>query len=334
MLRVGGHPTVDNWRTDHLTDEQRRAMRPLDMVDKYGDLARRHFDPGAMVEGFDAEGIDVAALFPSFGLYVPWADHLAPELATGLARAYHRWIAEFCAHAPRRLVPVGVAPLHDPRLAADEAQRAVDHDGIKAFMLRPNPVQGRPIGAVAHDRFFSVVADAGVPLILHEGTGARVPAAGADRFDTWCGRHVASHPLEQMLGMASLVFGGVLERHPRLKVGFFESGSGWLPYWLHRMDEHCEQWGHGDYPELTLRPSEYFARQCTISTESDDPLARLAVQTVGADHVVWASDFPHPESQWPHAVDNFVGRDHAGLTPDEEHQVLWTTPCALYSVGP
>jgi predicted TIM-barrel fold metal-dependent hydrolase len=331
VLRVGGQPTIDTWRSDHLTEEHRRRMRPLDMVEKYGDLARRHFEPAAIIEGLDAEGTDVAALFPSFGLYVPWGDHLAPELATGLARAYHRWIADFCSHDPRRLVPIGVTPLHDPQLAADEARRAVDEHGIKAFMLRPNPVQGRPIADPRHEGFFSTIEDTGVPLIIHEGTGARVVAAGADRFDTWCGRHVASHPLEQMLALASLVFEGVLERHPRLKVGFFESGSGWLPYWLHRMDEHHEQWGHGDYPELTLEPSEYFARQCVISTESDDALARVTVETVGADHVVWASDFPHPESLWPNAVDSFIA--DAGLSAGDERQVLWETPCDLYGLG-
>ena len=88
--------------------EGRREMRPTMMVDRYGDLARRGFDAPALLEGMDVEGVDVAALFPSYGLYVPWADHLAPELAVGLAQSYNRWIVSLCADGDRRLVPVAL----------------------------------------------------------------------------------------------------------------------------------------------------------------------------------------------------------------------------------
>ena len=220
--------------------EDRREMRPTMMEDRYGDLARRGFDAPALLEGMDVEGVDVAALFPSYGLYVPWADHLAPELAVGLARSYNRWIVSLCADGDRRLVPVALAPLHDPAATAAEIRRAVTDDGVKAIMLRPNPVQGRPVSHPDHDRFFAEMVDLDIPVILHEGTGAVVAAAGSDRFGTWCGRHAASHPMEQMLALAGLIFDGVFERHPRLRVGVFESGTGWLRWWLHRLDEHWE----------------------------------------------------------------------------------------------
>ena len=89
-------------------------MRPTMMEDRYGDLARRGFDAPALLEGMDVEGVDVGALFPSYGLYVPWADHLAPELAIGLARSYNRWIVSLCADGDRRLVPVALTPLARP----------------------------------------------------------------------------------------------------------------------------------------------------------------------------------------------------------------------------
>ena len=84
-------------------------------------------------------------------------------------------------------------------------------------------------------------------------------------------------------------------------------------------------------PEAKLRPSEYVARQCVISTETDDPFVGDTVAALGADHVVWASDFPHPEAPWPHAVDGFLER---GLSPPDEAAVLWSTPCALYQLDP
>ena len=305
-------------------------MRPTMMEDRYGDLARRGFDAPALLEGMDVEGVDVAALFPSYGLYVPWADHLAPELAVGLARSYNRWIASLCGDGDRRLVPVALAPLHDPVATADEIRRAVTDDGVKAIMLRPNPIRGRPVSHPDHDRFFAEMVDLEIPVILHEGTGAVVAAAGADRFGTWCGRHAASHPMEQMLALAGLIFDGVFERHPRLRVGVFESGTGWLRWWLHRLDEHWEFLGP-EVPQAKLPPSEYVARQCVISTETGDPFVGDTVAALGADHVVWASDFPHPEAPWPHAVDGFLER---GLSQPDEAAVLWSTPCTLYQLEP
>jgi predicted TIM-barrel fold metal-dependent hydrolase len=321
---VDGRPLIDI----PTPPAGRREMRPTMMEDRYGELARRGFDAPALLEGMDVEGVDVAALFPSYGLYVPWADHLAPELAVGLARSYNRWIVSLCADGDRRLVPVALAPLHDPAATAAEIRRAVTDDGVKAVMLRPNPVQGRPVSHRDHDRFFAEAVDLDVPVILHEGTGAVVAAAGSDRFATWCGRHAASHPMEQMLALAGLVFDGVFERHPRLRVGVFESGTGWLRWWLHRLDEHWEFLGT-EVPEAKLPPSEYVARQCVISTETDDVFVGDTIAALGADHVVWASDFPHPEAPWPHAVDGFLAR---GLSPHDETTVLWSTPRALYDL--
>jgi predicted TIM-barrel fold metal-dependent hydrolase len=328
MPTADGKPLVRMNAPSDTGRAGRREMRPTHLVDRYGDLARRGFDAPALLEGMDVEGVDVGALFPSYGLYVPWADHLAPELATALAQAYNRWIVSLCADGNRRLVPVALAPLHDPAAICREIRRAVTHDGVKAVMLRPNPVHGRVVSHPDHDRFYGEITDLDIPVILHEGTNAVVAATGGDRFDNWCARHAASHPLEQMLALESLIFDGVLERHPGLRLGLFESGTGWLRWWLHRLDDHWE-FLRDQVPQAKRPPSEYFGRQCTISTETDDPFVRETVNAMGTDHVVWASDFPHPEAPWPHAVDGFLGR---GLSPSEEAAVLWSTPGALYRV--
>jgi uncharacterized protein len=328
MPTADGHPLVRPNPPSRTEGEGRREMRPTHLVDRYGDLARRGFDAPALLEGMDVEGVDVAALYPSYGLYVPWADHLAPELAAALAQAYNRWIVSLCAEGDRRLVPVALAPLHDPVATCVEIRRAVTDDGVKAVMLRPNPVRGRVVSHPDHDRFFAEAVDLDIPVILHEGTNAVVAATGWDRFDTWCARHAASHPLEQMLALESLIFDGVFERHPNLRVGLFESGTGWLRWWLHRLDEHWE-FLRDQVPQAKRPPSEYFARSCVISTETDDPFVRDTVAAIGVDHVVWASDFPHPEAPWPHAVDGFLER---GLSPTEEAAVFWSTPGTLYQV--
>jgi predicted TIM-barrel fold metal-dependent hydrolase len=137
--------------------------------------------------------------------------------------------------------------------------------------------------------------------------------------------------MEQMAAMTSLVFDGALDRHPNLRVAFLESGTGWLPYWLHRLDEHHEWMAETELDWLELTPSEYFARQCTISSEAEDALATTTIAAVGADHVMWASDFPHPDAVFPDSARVFAGNLAArGATEDEIQAVFWSTPLDFY----
>jgi predicted TIM-barrel fold metal-dependent hydrolase len=140
-----------------------------------------------------------------------------------------------------------------------------------------------------------------------------------------------SHPMEQMAAMGSLMLDGALERHPTMRVAFLESGTGWLPYWLARLDGHAEWMEETETAALTLTPSEYFDRQCVICTDPDDPLAAWVVSRVGADHVMWASDFPHPDALYPNAVTSFLAESaEHGLGGDDLATVLWETPVRCY----
>jgi predicted TIM-barrel fold metal-dependent hydrolase len=122
---------------------------------------------------------------------------------------------------------------------------------------------------------------------------------------------------------------GAFERHPDLRVAFLESGTGWLPYWLARLDEHAEWMADSECADLSLRPSAYFARQCVISTDPEDPMAAFSVAAVGADHVVWASDFPHPDAAFPDALEQFLTHS-PGLSDRDLDAVLWGTPLRFY----
>ena len=134
------------------------------------------------------------------------------------------------------------------------------------------------------------------------------------------------------MAFAGLVVEGVFDRHPRLRIGFLESGTGWLPYWLDRLDEHHEMWGPSERPDLELRPSEYFQRQCVISTETGDHFTDEVVRSVGAEHVMWASDFPHMECQFPESLKRFL--DGNELSSGELRRMMWETPCWLYGLDP
>jgi predicted TIM-barrel fold metal-dependent hydrolase len=327
---AGGHPTFfgSAMMTEYLRSD---AVQPMQR-ERFGSVAERGFDPGALQDAMDREGIDVAAIYPSFGLHVPYCRHLAPPLAIALARAYNRWIGEYASHARDRIVPVGLAPLHDPGLAAAEIERAVREDGVRAVMLRPNPVRGRPIHHRDNDAVFERIAALGIAAILHEGRGGNVDFTGEDRFDTWYATRAVSHPVEAMMAFAGLVTEGVFDRFPALRVGFLESGSGWVPYWLDRMDEHHEHWAPSERPQLGAKPSEYFRRHCAISGETDDRFLDGVAETLGADRVVWASDFPHMECKYPESLALFLA--HTRLARDALARVLWQTPCWLYGIDP
>jgi predicted TIM-barrel fold metal-dependent hydrolase len=327
---LDGRPSFGGsaWMEDYLRTDRGRTV----LVDRFGDIAEAGFDTAAMLRALDRQGITIAALLPSFSLHVPYTEHLAPDLSLALARAYNRWIAGHVAGGGGRMLGVAVAPLHDPAAVADEVHRAVADDGLRAVMVRPNPVGGRPLHHTDHDRLFSVLEDLDVPMLLHEGLGGRHRFAGDDRFDTWYARHVVSHPFEMMLAVLGLAVEGVFERHPRLRVGILESGTGWLPWWLHRIDEHHEIFGPKERPDLPCAPSELILRHCVIASDTDDAFVKTTVDTVGADHVAWSSDFPHLEATWPDGAQVFQA--HSSLDDAALDEVLWRTPCRLYGVDP
>jgi predicted TIM-barrel fold metal-dependent hydrolase len=216
------------------------------------------FDPQARLRDLDSEGIDVAVLYPSVGLYV--SDVTDPELLGGLCRAYNHWLADYCRAAPERLIGIALLPLADVAASVRELERATGEHGFRGAFCRPNPYADRPIHHPDYEPLWACAASLGVPVTVHEGLSDVVPTLGRERFENPAMLHVVCHPFEQMAACAGLVLSGVLERHPTLKVVFLESGAAWLPYWLHRLDEHCETWGHL-LPGLTMKPSEYFRRQ-------------------------------------------------------------------------
>ncbi|WP_437680114.1 amidohydrolase family protein [Sorangium sp. So ce131] len=250
-------------------------------------------DPIAQLRAMDASGIDVSFLYPTFAMYLLGVDTLDAELAGAFARAYNRWLRDFCSVSPERLRAVGLVSPHDPAEMVRELEH-VAQLGWRAVVLRPNPVKGRLLSDPAYEPFWAACARRGIAVAIHEGTHARLPTAGADRFKTRFALHACSHPMEQMMAFLALVEGGVLERHPGLRVAFIEAGCGWLPYWLWRLDE--VEYAHlaGEVAEhVRMPPSEYFRRQCFISAEPDEPLLPEVVRDVGGDHLLFGTDFPH-----------------------------------------
>lgn len=294
---------------------------------------RKPMPPESRIKVLDKERIRLAVLFPSAALV---AGYLEPGISHAAMRAYNSWMADWCGAFPERLKFAAPAALHDIDEAVREARRAVADLGAVAVTVRPNPVAGMRLDDPSRDPLYAAIEELGVPLIVHESTGD--PAtAGADRYggmmrpESYAFHHVISHPFEQMMAMMALICGGVLERYPALKIGFFEAGCSWAPYWIARLDDHFEHPRLGGYMRgLTMRPSEYFARQCVVSCDPGDPTIPLAVDGLGADKILFATDYPHFDSS-AGPVREF--REAAQLGEDAERRILRDNALDFYDLA-
>lgn len=212
--------------------------------------------PGARLVDMDAEGIDVAVLYPTIGLGF-WGITDAAT-AVSVARAYNDWLAAYCAAAPQRLHGAAMVPFQSPDDAVHELRRARDELGLVAAFVRPNPCLGRSVVDDAYAPFWDAAEELGMAVGVHEGFQLAVPPLGSDRTPrNVLVLHAVSHTFEQMFACAQLIAEGVLERHPDLRVVFLEAGGGWVPYWLARLDHQVSAYA-GYAPRMRLTPSEYF----------------------------------------------------------------------------
>ncbi len=285
-------------------------------------------DPVARLVDMDLEGIDQAVLYPSIGLYF-WA-LTDPVTATMVSTAYNDWLSSYCAADPDRLFGAAMVSLQDPEAAARELRRAVDQLGFKAAFVRPNPCLGRSLSDTAYEPVWSIAEELGVPIAIHEGSSVIVPTLGSDRPFNPLILHAVSHSFEEMLACAQLMAFGILERHPDLQFVFLESGGGWVPFWLERLDEQFENFG-GFCPEMPMRPSEYFARQCAISFEVDEATLPALLPFIGQDRVVWGSDYPHHDATFPGAV-AALRRTMEPLGVDAQARILGANARRIYGL--
>ncbi|MCP3097296.1 amidohydrolase [Myxococcus sp. K15C18031901] len=279
----------------------------------------------------DASGVDIAMLLPTYAGYLVYDDDIDAARSRAYASAYNRWLADQCRQRPDRLLGAAIISRHEPEHMVADLEAGL-REGLRAAVLRPNPVRGRTLGAPELEHFFAACEAADVPVLLHEGAHTRAETAGASRFETHFAQHACSHPMEAMMALLALLEGGVLERHPKLRVALLEAGCGWLPYWLWRLDElEYAQLSNEVAGRVNRRPSEYFRRQCWIAFEPDEVLLRANVDAIGLDRVVFGSDFPHVDHDT-----NIVERLFAPGAPLDAPRLraaLWDNPARLLGGG-
>ncbi len=292
------------------------------------------FDPTSSLRAMDAEGVDVAVMFRTSASMLVSVDSLDGGYALALCRAFNDWCADYCREAPDRLRATAIVPQHDPDLAAREARRAVEELGAVAVVLLPMPIAGRHLHDPEFDVMWREIQRLGVPACFHGTSGAASEDYVAGRFAGHPSYrtllHASAFALELMLTMGSMVLGGVLERFPDLKVAFLEGNCSWLPWWLYRLDDQWEKFGAGEPVKLSETPSTYFMRQCYISVDADEHLPEDVVRRLGDENIVFSTDYPHPDSAYPHATDEFLSIE--GLSPDTRRKILWDNCARLYGL--
>jgi len=254
--------------------------------------------PEGVLADADREGIDQMVFFPSHGLAVP--GYLDLSFAAEVARLYNEWLAGYCRAHRERFFGVAVVPIEDVERSI-ALMRDAKRLGLVATMV-PAVLRARNLDHPSLEPFFAAAEELDMPIAVHGAPGIHLPPLGAERFDNYLQVHCVSFPFDMMVATTSLVLGGVLERHPRLRVGLLESGVGWVPYFIERMDEHLEKRGRLA-PDCKRKPSEYVERgQLYVSCEPGEAGVRFAVETLGADFILFASDYPHWDGEFPNAT--------------------------------
>jgi len=301
----------------------------VDDTMEYSQGRKGGFDPHARIPDMDSDGIDAAFLYPSIGLFVGSIQD--PQLAAAVARAYNRWLADYCKPYPDRLFGVAMLPMQSVDLALEELKFARKELRFRGGFLRPNPYGNKMINHPDYDKFWAVAEDYDTSIGFHEGAGAGMPQVGIDRFEGRGARHIITHTMEMMLVALAVIWGGVCEKHPKIRIGFLECGGGWIAGWLDRMDRHFDDKGFND-SGLKTRPSDLFRRNCWIAFEPVETCLHALADHVGPNKILWATDYPHPDGFFPGAPD-MVRKQLDGLSENTKRQVMAGSAMSFYGMN-
>ena len=274
------------------------------------------------------EGIDRMVLFPSFGLGIP--GFRDPRFATEIADFYNAWVGDWCAPSGGRLFASAVLPIEDVKAAVGVLERARKKGLVCATL--PPALRDRNLDHPDLDPLWAAAVELGLPVAMHGAPGVHLPKIGVDRFRQYIQVHCVSFPFDMMTAMTAIVSGGVLERHPRLRVAFLESGVGWVPYFLDRLGEHFEK--RGDWIEGGWKrpPREYLERgQIFVTCEPGEPLLPAAIADLGHEFILYASDYPHWDSEFPESSRKL--RERRDVEPEARAAILGGNAQRLFGIS-
>ena len=320
-----------------VVDADGHILEPLTLWDDYIDPAFRERRPRFVTDENGKERLTVEGRMlgnprgiGSLGLFAGAVED--PGLAAGMCRAYNRWLADYCKPYPERLFGVAMLPMQSVELAIEEMRFARRELGFRGGFIRPNPYNEKMVHHPEYEPFWQMAEELDFSIGFHEGSTNAMPTVGVDRFaNDRAARHMISHTMEMMLVAMAVIWGGVVDRHPKLRIAFLESGGGWIAPWLDRMDRHFDDQGFNDTAP-SLRPTELFRRNCWISFEPVENSVAVLAEYIGAHKIMWATDYPHQDGFFPGAPR--MMRDRLGpLSAEAKHQVMAGGALGFYGVN-
>jgi predicted TIM-barrel fold metal-dependent hydrolase len=310
------------------------AARIDELVNAVGDdqrvreLVQAGSDPVFRLQLMRADGVAAEVLNPTFALWVPRIPD--PAMRRACAEVFNDWIVEYCAHAPARLLGVGIVPIDDPDWAVTEARRIIRR-GARGIMVPTQPIEAaQPYRSPVYDRFWAVVEEARVPVTLHIVTGrVRDPFTyhGADE------RGEVPRSFLELFGEAApvlaneFIFGGIFDRFPKLTIFLSEYDASWLPILKYRVDR-IEK-----FPGLNplKKPARAYIEENIVVGIINDPLAAKLRHEIGVDRILWGSDFPHPPCPYPHTRER-IGEILAGISAEDRTAIVCGNVSRLYGI--
>ena len=286
-------------------------------------------DPKIRIEHMDLDGVAAEILYPTAGLRL---FHLPREVQEAAFRIYNDWIAEYCATSPKRLFAIPAICVYDIDNAIAELQRCHDM-GLMGGLIWQVPDPKLPLKSDHYEKLWGAAAELGYPLNFHILTGfdyRREQRKGMEKVRG----SVNIKTADAATTMYDLIWSGVLERHPTLKVEMVESEIGWMPFYLQQWDYYYKRNTKPGHPnesfEISRLPSEIFEAQF-YATFMDDFVGAQALKFWGDRNCMWSSDYPHGNMTWPNSR-AFLAREIGDLDPVRQKRVLSENVIDLYKL--
>jgi predicted TIM-barrel fold metal-dependent hydrolase len=280
-------------------------------------------DVAARVGDMDRLGLDVSVLYPTLFLTHVTED---PRYEAALMRSYNTWLADRCAEAPDRLKFGALIPLRSPGDAVAEVRRARELGAVSLYTL--GTAGDKLLDHEALDPVYEEAVRQGLPLAVHVGWSH--PGLTASCNDCYSAFGL-SFTLPVLMAFFSITGGGVLDRHPDLRVAFLEAGGDWLPYMLDRLDRYhflvAQKFGR---PVSRKRPSDYLKTgHVYLSVEGDEPGVPRTIELAGADFIMASADIPHAEAR-----DNHLSEitERGDLSAEIKEKILTHNPARFYGI--
>jgi predicted TIM-barrel fold metal-dependent hydrolase len=306
---------------------------------------RRLTDPDLRIKDQDRDGVQAEVLYGILGATSRVND---PEAAVEMLRVYNDWLADFVEAKPGRFVGLAAIPNNPIEAAIAEVERVAKRGALRGLDIA-NSSDLKPLWDPYWKPLWEAIDATGLPLHFHTVSGyvpehirkimflggdpsrAKLPDA-PDVPMPVARAAFASNITQFQMNMANIltamIFAGVLEHHRNIRLVLGESGIGWIPYVLQRMDSEWED----QFKDLSLKmpPSGYWKRQC-YATYQTDPIGVKLLDDLGEDNVMWGSDFPHPDGIWPDSKE-YVAKELGHLPAARRRKVICENAGRLYGL--